>query len=276
MGMPVLPAPYPPGGRFLDIPARNRLVEEHLPIAGYVTSEFASAHSGLDRDELSSIAMEALVLAADAFRPEEGMAFGAFARRYVRYRVIDALRDVDTVGRRIRVQVQESLKVEAELQSGLGRTATQAEIADAMGMSSASLQAKREQAAGDVPLPEGAEDALADAGWGPEGTALAIERTRFIARAVAKLPELQRRIVEAVYFPNESVASLARELGVSRAAVSQRRAEALELLRGAYKDGFDAEAPIPVPARQRVSPERTRRYHQAKGHQPVRELARVA
>lgn len=246
----------------MSLEARNQLIESHLPIAGYITSEFLSSNTGLDRDEIASVAFEALVMAADNHDPDK-MAFGAYARVFLRNRIRDHLREADTVGRRVREQVEQSRQIERDMEARLGRSVTIVEIADAMGSSSASLQVKRSQSLGDVPLPPGVEDTLSDAGWDPEGSALIMERARFIASAVSELPDALRRVVDGIFLRNMSVNELAADMGVSHAAVSQRKAEALELLRGAYRRDYDKAAPLPVVAKKRVSASRSDRYFNA-------------
>lgn len=243
----------------MSLYSRNQLIEEHLPIAGYITSEFLSSNTGLDRDEIASVAFEALVNAPAKFKPG-GMTFGGFARNFIRNRIRDYLREQDTVGRRVREQVDTSRRVEQEMQARLGRSVTVAEVADAMGVCSAKLQLKQERSLGLVPLPAGTEETLGDAGWDPESIALVVERTKFIASAVDELPEALRRVVNGIFLESLSVSDLAVQLGVSHAAVSARKAEALELLREAYLSDYDANASVPTGEKKRVSAVRSARY----------------
>lgn len=246
-------------GGLLSLSSRNQLIEEHLPIAGYITSEFLAANSGLDREEIASVAFEALVNAPSKYEAGS-MSFGAFARYFIRNRVRDYLRGTDVVGRRVREQVEESKRVEHAMQVRLGRAVTISEIADAMGVKASTLQMKREMSLGDVPLPAGAEEMLADQGWSPEDAALVMERTRFISSAVAGLPEALRRVINGVFLESKSVSELAEDLGVSHAAVSARKAEALELIRQVYRSDYDQHAAVPESAKKRVSPARSERY----------------
>lgn len=246
----------------MSLEARNQLIESHLPIAGYITSEFLTANTGLDRDEIASVAFEALILAADSHDATK-MLFGAYARVFMRNRIRDYLRGNDTVGRRVREQVEESRHIERDMEARLGRSVSITEVAEAMGSCPASLQVKRSQSLGDIPLPPGVEDTLSDAGWDPEGAALILERHHFIASAVTELPEALRRVIDGIFLKNMSVNELAAALGVSHAAVSQRKSEALELLRGAYKRDYDKTAPLPVLTKQRVSASRSDRYFTA-------------
>lgn len=251
----------------LSLTARNKLVLANLPIVGFVTNETCSRHSGLDRDEISSVGFEALIEAATTHKPELGSTFGAYARIIIRKRVIDHQRTEDSVGRKVRAQVTESYRVEKEISDALKRTATIGEIAIALGVSEASLALKREQALGDVALSPAVTAALSSSpADDPESLALAKERTLFLNRAVSTLPESLREVVIGVYLEGRTVSAVAEEQGVSHAAISQRRSEALELLRGTLTSHYDAEMPVPETVKPRASRDRTSAYHRAMDH----------
>lgn len=254
----------------MSLTARNELVLEHLPIVGFVTNETCARHSGLDRDEISSVGFEALIEAAGTHRPELGATFGAYARNIIRKRVIDFQRTQDSVGRKVRTQVSDSYRVEKELTDTLKRSATLGEVATTLGVSENSLSLKREQARGDVPLTPGVTAALATLPEDdPETLALAKERTLFMSRAVSTLPPALRDVIVGVYLEGRTVSAVADEQGVSHAAISQRRSEALELLRGTFTTHYDAESVVPETANPRASHERVAAYHQAMGHRPA-------
>ncbi len=60
---------------------------------------------------------------------------------------------------------------------------------------------------------------------------------KLIQEALAKLPEEDRALITALYFDNVSVHKLAKQLGISRAAVRYRRRGALKKLRDMIKKG---------------------------------------
>jgi len=231
---------------------RNRLIEENLPLVGYLASETHARATHIPREELASAGALALVMAADAFDPELGVPFGAYARRRILGAFADEMRSMDWASRGIRKRIKETVAVRETLTSGLGRTPTVAEIAIAMGVgedavSEAIADAERSVTTLDDPTAgEVASDLLM-----PEESLVMRERRRVLECAVMALPERMRQIVQAVYVDERPVKEIAEELGVSHSAVSQQRSEAVRLLRDALDLHF-AEAAPPT-ASSRVS-----------------------
>jgi RNA polymerase sigma factor for flagellar operon FliA len=63
----------------------------------------------------------------------------------------------------------------------------------------------------------------------------------YLRDAVDELPERLRAVVRGYYFAERPMAEIAAELGVTDSRVSQLRAEAVTLLRGALAAALDAE-----------------------------------
>ena len=67
------------------------------------------------------------------------------------------------------------------------------------------------------------------------------ERLTYMVEAVAELPERLRIVVEQYFLAERPMAEIAAELGVTESRVSQIRAEALVLLRGAMDRALEPE-----------------------------------
>lgn len=231
---------------------RNRLIEENLPLVGYLASETHARATHIPREELASVGALALVQAADAFDPTLGVPFGAYARRRILGAFADEMRAMDWASRGIRKRIKETVAVRDTLAAGLGRTPSVGEIATAMGVADDAVSEALADAARSVTTlddPTAAElpsDVLL-----PEESVMLRERRRVLECAIVALPERMRRIIQAVYFDERPVKEIAEELGVSHSAVSQQRSEAVRLLRDALELYF-AESTPPVHA-SRVS-----------------------
>ncbi|MDF2507448.1 MAG: flagellar biosynthesis protein FliA [Microbacterium sp.] len=225
---------------------RNLLIESNLPLVGYLASETHARATHIPRDELASVGALALVTAADAFDPALGVPFGAYARRRILGAFADEMRSMDWASRGIRKRIKETVAVRETLTAGLGRTATAAEVATAMGVAKDVVVEALGDAARTVTTLEdpAARDVAADIPL-PEESALVGERREVLEQAVAALPERMRRIVQGVYFDERPVKEIAEELGVTHSAVSQQRSEAIRLLRDAL-DRYFAEGAAPV------------------------------
>ncbi|WP_225216507.1 sigma-70 family RNA polymerase sigma factor [Microbacterium pullorum] len=215
---------------------RNRLIEENLPLVGYLARDVHARATHVPREELASAGALALVTAAEAFDPTLGVPFGAYARRRILGAFADEMRSMDWASRGIRKRIKEITAVRETLTAALGRTATADEIATTLGLSRDAVVESLNDAARTVTSLD--DTAVLDVPAAialPAESAALQERRGVLARAVAALPERMRAIVQAVYIDERPVKDLAEELGVSHSAVSQQRAEAVRLLRDALE-----------------------------------------
>lgn len=232
---------------------RNRLVVENLPLVGYLASETHARATHVPREELVSAGALALVTAADAFDPDLGVPFGAYARRRILGAFADEMRAMDWAPRGVRTRIRETTRVQETLTAALGRQATTAEIATTMGVPRDEVAGALADASRTVTtIDEAYEADLASLTPLPEESAIVAERRHVLQLAIVALPERMRAIVHAVYIDERPVKEIAEELGVSHSAVSQQRAEAIRLLRDALEQYY-RESPADAPVTSRVS-----------------------
>jgi RNA polymerase sigma factor FliA len=216
---------------------RNRLVVENLPLVGYLVTDLCSRATHLSRDDLASAGALALVTAAEAYDPDMGVPFGAYARRRIVGAFADELRSNDWASRGTRKRIRETLAAEETLTSALGRTPTHTELADAMGVDTEVAREARSDASRVVgSIDETMHDRIAAEAPAVEDGILGAEQGVFVRAAVDALPERMRLVVTRIYFEERTVGEVAEELGITHSAVSQQRSEAIRLLR----DGFAA------------------------------------
>jgi len=233
---------------------RNRLIVDNLPLVGFLASELSARATHIPREELAAAGALALVQAAEAFDPDLGVPFGAYARRRILGSFADEMRSMDWASRGIRRRIKETLQVRDTLAAGLGRTPTVAEIASAMGVAAEVVREALDDAdRAIVPIDEpGALSLASDLPLPDEAAALG-ERREVLMRALDALPDRMQHIVRSVYFEDRPVKEIAEELGVSHSAVSQQRSEGLRLMRDALERYFAEDAGvIPLPT-SRVS-----------------------
>lgn len=218
---------------------RDRLVIDHLPLVGYIVSDLCNRATHLDRDELASAGQFALLQASRSFDPDRGVPFAAYARTRITGALSDELRSQDWVSRGTRKRIKETLSISEGLTSTLGRTPTADELAAALGTDRATVDSLMQDAAsGPITLDERIDE-LTSAIVGPEESAETRERDAFLRTAVDALPERLRMIVTRIYFEDRQVKDVAAELGVTHAAVSLARAEAMRLLHEGWLRSFD-------------------------------------
>ena len=220
----------------------EELVRSHLPLVGHLVREMLGrlpAH--VSREDLVSAGMAALAGAAKGFDPDRGTPFGSYATTRIRGALLDQLRGLDWASRSVRSRARRVEITQQQLTATLGRTPTQTELADALGMGTEELNTIGEDVQRAIVLSlQGfaagtAEDIVPERAPGPEDLLLHRERIGYLHQAVAALPERLRRVVTAYFFVERPMLDIAGELGVTESRVSQLRSEALTLL----KDGLN-------------------------------------
>lgn len=229
-------------GVHVGITERNRLVVENLPLVGYLVSDLCARATHLSREDLASAGAVGLVLAADSFDPSTGVPFGAYARRRITGALMDELRAVDWAGRGTRKRIKALQAVSESLSAQLGRPPTEGEMAAVLGLTRDQVREALADAGRTVGPLDGATDVLVADTVAPEEAVLAEERARYIAAAIAALPERLRHIVTEVYLEGRAVKDVAAGLGLTSSAVSQQRSEALRLLREGLELHFAEES----------------------------------
>jgi RNA polymerase sigma factor for flagellar operon FliA len=236
------------------------MIVENLPLVGYLVNELVARATHLSRDDLASAGALALVQAADAFDPDLGVPFGAYARRRILGAFADEMRASDWASRGTRKRIKETLAVQETLAASLGRTPTVDELAEALGVDRETAAAALQDAARVVTtIDESVSDGLVSTFVSPEESVLGAERSSFIGAAVAALPERMRYIVEEVDLRERSVKELAEELGMTHSAVSQQRSEAIRLLRDGLRTHYGDGGADPE-LESRIAPARRSAY----------------
>ena len=240
---------------------RNKLVVENLPLVGYLVRDLCSRATHLSRDDLASAGALALVTSADAWDPTLGVPFGAFARRRIIGSFADTMRADDWATRTARKRIRETLAVQETLTASLGRVPSVDEIASTLGVDRQAATDALSNASRTISaLDEINADLLIADNATPEETVITQERTVFVRSSVAALPEDMRYIIEQIYFEERSVKEIAEELGFTHSAVSQKRAEAVRLIRDGLSTHYSEESEGEASLEARIAPVRRAAY----------------
>ncbi|GAA3273077.1 FliA/WhiG family RNA polymerase sigma factor [Dactylosporangium vinaceum] len=227
---------------------REELVRTHLPLVGHLVREMLGrlpAH--VLREDLISAGMAALAGAARSFDPARGIPFGSFATTRIRGALLDELRGLDWASRSVRTRARRVETTQQELTAALGRSPSQQELAEALGVAVEELKSLNEDVQRSVVLSlQGftagtAEDLVPERAAGPEELILHRERIGYLHQAVAALPERLRKVVTAYFFDERPMSDIAEQLGVTESRVSQLRAEALVLMRDGLNNHLDPD-----------------------------------
>jgi RNA polymerase sigma factor for flagellar operon FliA len=217
------------------------LVQAHMPlvrkIAWHVHGRVSNA---IDIEDLVQIGMVALVEAANGYE-DRGHAFSTYAGMRVRGAMIDHLRRHATQARSGMAKRKEIAKVRAEIEAKLGRAASEAEMAQAMGLDATSF---REMAdAAESVRHESLDEVYSDQSmWFAdleEGADEQLDRGRLgeaLAEHIAQLPEREAMVLQLYFVEELNLEEIGQVLDIGAARVCQIKKSALDKLRGKLAD----------------------------------------
>ncbi len=236
-------------------PTSDELIESHMALVGHIVREtMVRIPAHVNRDDLTSAGLAALVQAGQGFDAERGVPFARYAATRIRGAILDELRSIDWASRSVRRRARDLDETRSRLAGALGRVPSDAEVASALGMTVEEVAANHDDIArAQVLSLDGSQDntyaeTLASTSPSPEQLVEHREELTYMVEAVAELPERLRVVVQEYFLAERPMAEIAEQLGVSESRVSQMRAEALVLLKDAINAQLAPEM-VTAPAR---------------------------
>lgn len=203
----------------------------------------------VDMDDLISSGVIGLMEAAERFDPKRVDRFEAFAEFRIRGAMLDDLRSRDTLSRDMRRLSNELREATRKLESQLGRSPDNAELAKTLGLDVHELYARQQKLSGSsvVGIDDAGPDFLDRTSdeTSPDPFEVTAHRET-LARLVAgidDLPEKMQQVLSLYYCENLNLKEIGRVLGVTESRVCQIHGEATRRLRetlGELKDSAAA------------------------------------
>jgi len=239
-GQPDIWAVYKTGG---DKMLRDEIIVRYLPLVKYVAGRVSiSLPPHVDVDDLVSSGIFGLIEAIERYDPSRGVKFETYAVARIRGAIIDGLRALDWVPSGVRQKARAVEKAYAKVESELGRSATDEEVARELGMSPEGFTKHLSTLAGTVLVSldelwvsevEGddgirAIDMIEDPTAGdPERLVEIGDRKRVLARAIERLPERERLLVALYHLEGLTAKEISILMGISQSRVSQLHTRAM-------------------------------------------------
>ncbi|WP_026449125.1 RNA polymerase sigma factor WhiG [Actinopolyspora mortivallis] len=232
-------------GQSRDQKLRDRLVLHYAPLVKYVAGRVGTglpAH--VEVSDLIQSGVFGLVDAIEKFEPERGLKFETYAMQRIRGAILDDLRAQDWVPRSVRSRARDVERALERLEAKLQRSATDAELAAELSLSTEELRELFAQlqmtsvvalddligvGRGTASLAETLPDERAE---DPVNTLVDRDSRRQLAEAVERLSDRDRIVVTLYYFENLTLAEIGKVLGVTESRVCQLHTRAVLRLRG--------------------------------------------
>ena len=221
-----------------DVGARDRLVEEMMPLVRSLANRYAGR--GEPTEDLVQVGAIGLVKAIDRFELEKGVELSTYAvptivgeiRRHFRDRTWGV-----HVPRRLKELSMRLSRTRDDLSAELGRSPTVAELAEAVGVDEEevidALQASKAYAPRSLDQPHDDDEPARPTGLADEERGYAaLERGSVVRQGLDTLDERERRIVVLRFLRGMSQSEIAAEIGISQMHVSRLLRKSLETMRG--------------------------------------------
>jgi len=219
-----------------DAEARDRLVENNVGLARSIASRFTGR--GVDYEDLVQIGVIGIIKAVNSFDRSFGTAFSTYAVPMVIGEIKRFLRDdaLIKVSRDTRRRGAMIMRLMEEHRRAHSREMQVSELAAATGLSPEEVVYAMEASSPVHSLQEYAradEDGASLGDFidgGDDGIERAVDGIA-LREAIARLPELQRRLISLRYYRNLSQQQTARLLGVTQVKVSREEKRIFAQLR---------------------------------------------
>ena len=224
---------------------RNASIQQYAPLVKYVVGRLAIGLPAiLDHEDILSYGTIGLIEALDRFDESKGVKFEAYAISRIRGAIIDALRALDRLPRSVRQKAKRMDAANLELTAANGRQPTDAEVAEAMGVTLVQYR----QALVDCSWVTVSLDGLLDRDENNDGGAPTelpadpnqedftggLEKKEMLdalTGAVKGLPEREWLIVSLYYRDEMTMREIGQILQISESRICQLHARALSRLR---------------------------------------------
>ena len=228
----------------------NERLLQYLPWARRFARTCATRlPSYLDHDDLQSAGVLGYLRAASRYDVSKGASFRGFCAVRIRGAVLDELRRWDWAPRSVHKQHRRITRVTSHLMEQLEREPTDGELAKALGIEVADLQAYRSMAHARqlvsfdevIDNPHGEENlSLAErlhdpAAARPDTGMVFAEHRGLILKCLAGLPKTQATVIVLHYLQGVPLRQVAEILAVTPSRVSQLHHQALGRLRQAWR-----------------------------------------
>ena len=225
---------------------RDVFVRQYAPLVKYVAGKVAiGMPHNVEFDDLVGFGVFGLFDAIEKFDPDKHVKFKTYAVTRIRGAIFDELRSIDWVPRSVRQKAREVEDAVRHLETSLGRSASDTEIAGVMGMglpefqklmlkiSSTSILSLNDvwytgEDNDKVSIVESIESPQS---LNPDIIVEKEEIKRVIIDAISELPDKEKKVLVLYYYEDLTLKEIGKVLEVTESRISQLHTKAIMRLR---------------------------------------------
>jgi RNA polymerase sigma factor for flagellar operon FliA len=243
--------------KYNEIPPalKEQIVLEHTPLIRYIVNRIAvRLPSHIDLDDLHNTGVIGLMDAIEKYDPEKNCKFKTYAEFRIKGAILDQLRSLDWVPRSVRQKSRRLEKAYGDVEQRLGRSASEDEVADSLGIQIDKFHDLLNQVRG-ISLVNLEEIRGVNSEGDRSGTfadivedvhsenpfaSLKLTETRHvIADTIATLPEKERLVISLYYYEDLNMKEIGNILGITESRVCQIHTKSVLRLRSKLKGVVD-------------------------------------
>ncbi|MBQ9494550.1 MAG: RNA polymerase sigma factor WhiG [Treponema sp.] len=225
---------------------RDKFIRQYMPLVKYVAGKVSVGMPGsVEFDDLVGFGQFGLLDAIEKYDPAKNVKFKTYAVTRIRGAIFDELRQIDWVPRSVRQKSREIEDAINTLEARLGRTASDAEIAESLGMSEDDYHRTIMKVSGTSVLSlndvwrandDSASMSIGDsiespASMNPDAVVEREEIKKVITEAINELPEKEKMVIVLYYHEDLTFKEIGQVLNVSESRISQLHTKASLRLR---------------------------------------------
>ncbi len=229
-----------------DPQIREKFIRQYSPLVKYVAGKVSvGMPHNVEFDDLVGYGVFGLLDAIEKYDPNKHVKFKTYAVTRIRGAIFDELRSIDWVPRSVRQKTRHIEDTVQKLESSLGRSATDKEIAGELGVSVGDFHKTVLKISGTSVLSlndvwytgeDNDKVSIADSiespdSLNPDTIVEKDEIRRVIIESINELPEKEKKVLVLYYYEDLTLKEIGQVLEVTESRISQLHTKAIMRLR---------------------------------------------
>jgi RNA polymerase sigma factor FliA len=223
-----------------DEELKKELIVEYLPLVKIISGRMYNFYGGnIEYDDLLGFGVFGLIDAIDKFELKRDLKFETYAQIRIRGAMIDNLRKLDWIPRRIRKKAKDMEAVISRLENRYGRTVTSEEIAAELSLGVKEVEDTLSEIA--VSSVVSLEDiSFSSEEKTPEEVLEENEIKKILEKKIESLKEKEKLVISMYYFDELTYKEIGKVLELSESRISQIHSKAILSLKSSLtRAGID-------------------------------------